>query len=328
MPLAAEIAPHRALYSMTLGSVRNDSGVTDAKGVMVYQWGETCDGWTIEQRYRLKLHYSGAGDTDVVSTLHHLGVEGRAALSLQRSGRRATATVRRGHPRRGTARRPRQGRRRPVFEAASRKPCTLAPGVLFPSAHTILLIDRARAGATFVSRQVFDGSAEENAVQVSALHRPPNATADRASAKLEPACSQRPGWRVRLAFFPADAKAEVPDYELGMMLLDNGVSRDMDIDYGDYIDPRQARRHRGSGQAQVLTVPTRLLPPTYPRSSGRHSQAAPRTPLEIAVPRAEQAGGDPIRKDVGRPPHRHLVVQRGNAGKAAAEHDRLRIERY
>ena len=45
---------------------------------------------------------------------------------------------------------------------------------------------------------------------------------------------QRPGWRVRLAFFPADQNAEKPDYELGMLLLDNGISRDMMIDYGDY----------------------------------------------------------------------------------------------
>ena len=34
---------------------------------------------------------------------------------------------------------------------------------------------------------------------------------------------QRPGWRVRLAFFPADSSVEKPDYELGMLLLDNGV---------------------------------------------------------------------------------------------------------
>jgi hypothetical protein len=104
--------------------------------------------------------------------------------------------------------------------------------VLFPSAHTIFLIDRARAGATFVSRQVFDGSTEENAVQVSAVIAA-KPTADRTSAKLDPLL-ERPGWRVRLAFFPADAKADVPDYELGMVLLDNGVSRDMVIDYGEY----------------------------------------------------------------------------------------------
>ena len=52
---AAEIAPHRALYSMSLGSAKSDSGVVDARGTMAYEWGETCDGWTIEQRYRLKM---------------------------------------------------------------------------------------------------------------------------------------------------------------------------------------------------------------------------------------------------------------------------------
>jgi hypothetical protein len=40
---------------------------------------------------------------------------------------------------------------------------------------------------------------------------------------------------MRLAFFPADSKQEQPDYELGMRLLDNGVSQEMTLDYGDYV---------------------------------------------------------------------------------------------
>ncbi|MBV8651505.1 MAG: DUF1849 family protein, partial [Alphaproteobacteria bacterium] len=51
--LAADIAPHRALYSMTLGSAKPNSGVVSANGTMGFQWGETCDGWTVEQRYKL-----------------------------------------------------------------------------------------------------------------------------------------------------------------------------------------------------------------------------------------------------------------------------------
>jgi hypothetical protein len=45
----------------------------------------------------------------------------------------------------------------------------------------------------------------------------------------------RPSWRIRLAFFPPDTKVEQPDYELGMRLLDNGVSQDMALDYSDYV---------------------------------------------------------------------------------------------
>jgi hypothetical protein len=227
---AAEIAPHRAFYSMSLGSVRSDSEVADARGAMVYQWGETCDGWTIEQRYRLKLRYSEAGDTDVVSRFitweSKDGLRYRFSEKETKNGavtEEISGEAQLDGPGKGGIAR---------FSKPRPETIQLATGVLFPSAHTILLIERARTGATFVSRQVFDGSAEENAVQVSAFIAA-KPTADRTAAKLDPLL-ERPGWRIRLAFFPADAKADVPDYELGMMLLDNGVSRDMIIDYGDY----------------------------------------------------------------------------------------------
>ena len=45
----------------------------------------------------------------------------------------------------------------------------LPPGALFPSAHTILLIEKAKAGEDFVARQVFDGATVEGAVLVSAV---------------------------------------------------------------------------------------------------------------------------------------------------------------
>jgi hypothetical protein len=79
---------------------------------------------------------------------------------------------------------------------------------------------------------VFDGATDENAVQVSAaigVKLPPDPAVAVHSPLLD-----RPGWRVRLAFFPVDANAEKPDYELGMRLLDDGVSQDMLIDYGEY----------------------------------------------------------------------------------------------
>jgi len=52
---------------------------------------------------------------------------------------------------------------------------------------------------------------------------------------VKSALIERPSWRVRLAFFPADTKSDEPDYELGMRLFDNGVSGDMSLDYSDYV---------------------------------------------------------------------------------------------
>ena len=226
----AEIAPHRALYSMTLGTAKNDSGVVDARGTMDYEWGETCDGWTIEQRYRLKMRYGETPDVDIISSF--VTWESKDWLRY-RFNQKQTRNGELDQDIRGEAKLDAPGKGG-VVEFTKPKPQTLKldPGVLFPSAHTILLIDKAHEGENFLSRQVFDGATDENAVQVSAAIGV-KITADPAAVKLSPLL-QRPSWRVRLAFFPADTSVEKPEYELGMRLLDNGVSQDMLIDYGDY----------------------------------------------------------------------------------------------
>jgi hypothetical protein len=227
---SAEIAPHRALYAMTLGSARNDSGVLDARGTMDYEWGETCDGWTIEQRYRLKMRYAETPDVDIVSSF--VTWESKDGLRY-RFNQKQTRNGEVDQEIRGEARLDGPGQGGVAeFSKPQVQTLRLDPGVMFPSAHTILLIDAAREGENFISRQVFDGATDENAVQVSAVIGV-KLTADPIAASRS-TLLQRPGWRVRLAFFPVDANAEKPDYELGMRLLDNGVSQDMVIDYGEY----------------------------------------------------------------------------------------------
>jgi len=66
---AAEIVPHHAVYSMSIGATHGDAGVTGAGGTMAYQWGETCEGWTVEQRYRLKMAYAESSDVSISSNL-------------------------------------------------------------------------------------------------------------------------------------------------------------------------------------------------------------------------------------------------------------------
>jgi len=233
MPLAAaaaDIAPHRALYAMSLGGTRTDSGVADARGTMAYEWGETCDGWTIEQRYRLKMRYAESQDVEITSNFVTWEAKDGTRYRFNQRETRNGEVDQEIH---GEAKLDGPGKGG-VAEFTKPQPqtLTLAPGVIFPSAHTILLIDKAQGGENFISRQVFDGATAENAVQVSAVIGP-KVEADADSGKKSPLL-QHPGWRVRLAFFPADPNAEKPEYELGMRLLDNGVSQDMVIDYGDY----------------------------------------------------------------------------------------------
>src|SRR5436305_8803004 len=227
---AADIVPHHAGYSMSLGATHGDAGVTGAGGTMAYQWGESCDGWTVEQRYRLKMAYAESADVSISSNF--VTWEAKDGLKY-RFNQKETRNAKENEEIRGQAKLDGPEKGGTVeFEKPQAKSIKLPPGVLFPSAQTIFLIDKAKAGENFISRQIFDGATVENAVLVSAVIGA-KVEPDEESAKKSPLLN-RPGWRVRLAFLPADPEAEMPHAELGMLLLDNGVSRDMTIDYGDY----------------------------------------------------------------------------------------------
>lgn len=237
---AANIAidPHEALYTLTLESAKSASGVVGANGAMFYKWGETCDGWTLEQRFHLRISYAEEDATEISSTV--VTYESKDGLRYRFNERR----MRNGEldaEIRGEAHLDGPGKGGVAeFTKPEAATLTLKPGVLFPTAHTMALIAAAQAHQQFISRYVFDGSDVENAGQVSAFiggaFPPPG---PKAAKPLNAPILQHTSWPIRLAFFPASdsdaADQAEPDYELSMRLLDNGVTQDMKLDYSDYV---------------------------------------------------------------------------------------------
>jgi hypothetical protein len=233
-----DAAPHRALYDLTLDVAKPSSGVVGASGAMFYAWNEddACEGWTVDQRFQLRLDFAERSGDEVSSSL--LTWESKDGLRYRFKEKR----LRNGELEeeiRGEAHLDGPGKGGVAeFQKPEAATVKLAPGVLFPTAHTLLLIERAKAGDQFVSRAVFDGSQVGSAGTITAvigpeLH-PGGGSANKNITGAALALLQRPSWRMRLAFFPPDNKSEQPDYELGMRLLDNGVSEDMSLDYADY----------------------------------------------------------------------------------------------
>jgi len=227
--MAADLAPHRALYTLSLERNDSGSGVTGASGTMAYELGETCDAWPVEQRYRLKMGYSESPDVTIASSLESSEAKNGLRYRFDHKETRADEEEKAI----GTARLESEDKGGTVeFDDPADKKIKLPPHVLFPTAHTAVLIDKAVSGEKFVSKQIFDGGTPDAPVLVSAVIGA-KVEPDPERAKKNPLLD-RPGWRVRLAFFPPDQKVEKPDYEIGMLLLDNGVSLDMVIDYGEY----------------------------------------------------------------------------------------------
>lgn len=250
---AGELAPYRALYHMSLVSAKTGSGIVGAGGSVLDEWGETCDGWTEQERFLMRLQYAEQADEKIKSTL--VSWEAKNGLRYRFDERRETSGED-GHrpsdsddePRtpagageeiRGEAKL--DGAGKPGIAEFTRPEATtlnLPAGALFPTAHTLLLIARAQAGDQIVTRQLFDGSDLATAAQVTAFIGPlqaPGAGAKDGPATISAGLLDRPFWRIRLAFFPAASTNGLPDYEETISLFDNGVVGEMLFDYGDYV---------------------------------------------------------------------------------------------
>ena len=231
---AIDIAPHRALYAMTLDTAKPNSGVIGAEGTLAYQWGQACDGWTIEQRYKLEMQY----DEDPAAEIGSAFVTWESKDGLKyRFNERKTRNGQLQEEIRGEASlNAKDHSGKAAFVKPKEQSFDLPPGSFFPTAHTLMLIKKGEAGENFASAPVFDGSEFDGAVLISAVlggkaaNGVPAHDADFTSPLL-----QRPSWKMRLAFFPQSSKDERPDYELAMRMLDSGISSEMVIDYGDYV---------------------------------------------------------------------------------------------
>jgi hypothetical protein len=229
LPAAArDVAPHRAIYDLSLMQASKSSGVVDAKGQMLVELGDSCDGWTLDQRYRLTLTDTESDESLLVVTSSSWeSKDGLGYRFFIRKLQDGDVT----EEKRGRAQLPAPGA---AGAAAFTQPDSftvdLPAGTMFPTEHTLLLIRAAEQNQRFVSKKVFDGDSTEGPSEVTAAI----GQATDAPAAGKPLLARR-SWAMRLAYYKPDAAGAEPIYEVGMRLLDNGVAEALTLDYGDFV---------------------------------------------------------------------------------------------
>lgn len=224
------LLPHRAVYALSLGDLRSSSTLADAVGRFEFEWSDVCDGWTVDQRFRLALLYED-------------GVPVTFGWSLSswesKDGRRYRFFIRRFDAEgelesvRGEAELGPDGSGTAVFHDPERREVALPAGTLFPTHHTRHVLQQAEVGAAPLWTQVFDGSGGEGPFGVSAVlsrSLPPGAPAQLASPLLKGV----PSWRVSLAYYGPEPDRLAPEQEQNLRLFANGVVDEMQLDYGDF----------------------------------------------------------------------------------------------
>jgi hypothetical protein len=233
-PKKITITPHRAIYDMTLASVKNGSNITGVSGQMLFEWRDACDGWAVEQHLKLHFNYTGGDESTVTST---------EITWESKDGKRYNFNIRRVTDDKeseryvGKAKLNDDGSGTVTYTIPAGKVAALPPGTLFPSAHTELILQKVDDKDKLFTRRVFDGTDEDGSNDVSVFIHPPEIhlqeTEMNPKLKSSPLLSG-PTWPVRMAFFKIDSETGESDYEMDLSLLANGVARSMRIDYGDF----------------------------------------------------------------------------------------------
>ena len=226
---AAELVPHRALYGLKLGAVRAGGLAGHADGGMELVVEKACDGWI--QTQRLIMEIVAANGLRINEEVRFAGWESFDGRNYRFTSRRRSGSRRldaKGEARAGGA-----GAALATFKLPEAGTMPLPRDVVFPVGHTALLIERARAGARQVVRPMFDGTDGAGPREVAAFIGPQRQPAKNDTARLGPLVG-RPGWTIRLAFYPLGGAAAVPEYEMELLQLDNGVAQHLVLDIGDF----------------------------------------------------------------------------------------------
>ena len=227
---AAQVAPHRAAYELTLDRTTSASDVIDVSGTMDFEWADSCNGWTVKQRSLMTVGYSTGESAELgwnlLSWEAKDGLKYRflvrdlqnGAMSDQFKGEAALDGPGRG----GKA----------VYSVPDKKIVKLPPGTLFPTAHSLKLLENAEAEQTFLWELVFDGSDAKGLFGVNAAisHRQPQLSGGKPLSPL----LATPSWRINLAYFAPEGQAAVPENEQHIDIHDNGVVDLLIIDYGTF----------------------------------------------------------------------------------------------
>jgi EipB-like len=230
---ATALLPHRAVYDLELKNASDRSGITGLKGRMVYEFnGSACEGYTTTFRYVTEIdNGEQLRLTDQQTTTFEAG-DGSEFRFLTKSfvdKQLDTETV-------GDAL---SGAGGIAVKLKKPKEEKLAlEKSQFPTQHLIELLSKAEKGEKFYETTIYDGSDEADKILSTTViigkddAAPAVATDDSAPMKD---LGKGHHWPVSLSYFEDGKESDgLPVYQIAFKLYDNGITRDLVMDYGDF----------------------------------------------------------------------------------------------
>jgi len=150
------IAPHQALYQMTMTRLMQTNEIADVRGQMSYRIEDACDGWNVAQKFNLQFVYTDAPTALVTSDYNTYeskdGKRYEFSTRRMRNGQLTDEIL--GKAERKDA----AGNGTIAYQKPKVAEIPLPAEVLFPTQHTLAILRAAQAGQTWFAAPLFDGS--------------------------------------------------------------------------------------------------------------------------------------------------------------------------
>lgn len=230
---AVPLIQHRAVYDLKLTKASDRSGITGISGRMVYELrGSACEGYTVRFRYVTQSSTRDASQLTDQQTTTFEDADGKSFSFVTKSyiDQNLDKELR------GNATREADGVRIQI-DKPEPKSFELQP-TQFPTQHLVDLINRARIGETFYETSIFDGSEDADKAMTTTVivGKQANVSGSDPELKALNALSTEKFWPVDIAYFDESTEGgeDMPDYRISFKLHENGLTRDLDMDYGDF----------------------------------------------------------------------------------------------
>jgi len=231
------IAPHRAIYEITLLKASDRSGIKDMKGRMVYEVrGNECEGISLQYRFLSRITTGRDYFLSDQHTSTFESADGKSFNFLTKSflNEQLEETVK------GIARQVSDGGVNVVLERPSAQVFDFSKA-RFLTSHLVELIKQAKNGENYLRGDLFDGSdGGDETISTSSFISGQKSIADskhpQAPAVVSDLKSLR-AWPVAMSYFKKDTGAtaeHLPIFESSFLLFENGVSTDLVMRYPDY----------------------------------------------------------------------------------------------
>ncbi len=231
--LRETLVPHKALYAIEMIAKRSGSPVINIDGQMYFEVRDECEAWTTDHRFKLNYDYADSPPMQITSDFTTYEPFDGESFSFTSNRKRDGEVY---QELRGTADYDEKDGGAVTFTQPADLTYKLPPGSFFPMGHTGALLKSIKDNKKIFTANVFDGSDEEGPIEISAvIGGAINAVAAMpANPAVDTTLVNSKAWRVRMAFFPMSSEDENADYEMDIVLHENGIISDMVVDYEDF----------------------------------------------------------------------------------------------